>query len=73
MSKSDIIFTMDDFIINEIETLPITKHYCCEIEKITTKIRRGEYTSSEELIKLCEKIKKFSDGIQQFQSLQTNA
>jgi hypothetical protein len=74
-SKDDTIFTTDEPINPKTkekveEPWPIVRHYCCEIEKLTTKIHRGKYKSSEELFKLCEKIKKFANGIEEFQRIQ---
>ena len=55
-----------------IEPSPIMRHYCHEIQSLTTIIYNGKYTSPEELIKLCEKIKKFANGIEEFQSIHFN-
>jgi hypothetical protein len=76
MDEYGINFILDDvYVINtkptEIrnikEPLPIILHYCCKIEELTNKISTGEYTS-EELSKLCMKIKQFANQIESIQN-----
>jgi hypothetical protein len=73
MDEYGINFIVDDlYVINtkpiEIrnvkEPLPIILHYCCKIEELTNKISTGDYSSPEELRKLCMKIKQFANQIE---------